>query len=433
MALLHQASPSCSLSQTNFFELPPTQLAIEKSYITTINPVTSVNSTNSASTQPIDFRVTSSSELFVDPSKIDLYLKGRILPKDNADFEATDEVYPINTILHTLFKSVEVSLNNVAISNSQGDYSIRAFLEKLLSFNRDSKSTVLGSEGFHVPEGLEYHKSNFKKTKDLSFEMMGGLHVDLCMQDKLLLTNVDIDIRLIRNDPKFYLQCSNQTAAKDPYIQIDEIMLYVTRVKLSAPVFIDLQKQLMSERALYPIKRVETRKLNLIKGLQNYDIQNLIIGTLPTRIIIGVMSHEDAVGNYNTTPLAFKHFNLSSLALYNHGVEIQKGFRCNFDKKPAQCVRAFRSVFELIGDSLTTGNGISLKSYVENDCVLYGFDLTNDLSSCSPGYLNVSERGDVALKVSFSTNTTQSLNLLLYMEYNNIIEIDNLGRVTHDF
>jgi hypothetical protein len=93
MALLHQASPSCSLSQTNFFELPPTQLAIEKSYITTINPVTSVNSTNSASTQPIDFRVTSSSELFVDPSKIDLYLKGRILPKDNADFEATDEVY----------------------------------------------------------------------------------------------------------------------------------------------------------------------------------------------------------------------------------------------------------------------------------------------------------------------------------------------------
>ena len=78
-----------------------------------------------------------------------------------------------------------------------------------------------------------------------------------------------------------------------------------------------------------------------------------------------------------------------------------------------------------------TGNEISRADYASGYAI-YAFDLTPDMCGSSD-HFNVSQRGNLAVDIMFSTAPTAVLSLVCYGEFENTIHIDAERNVIYDY
>ena len=69
-----------------------------------------------------------------------------------ADTARTDAPYFCNNVLHSLFSDCTVSANALKISNANGKYANKNFIETEFSDNKDAKNTWLACEGYSYEE-----------------------------------------------------------------------------------------------------------------------------------------------------------------------------------------------------------------------------------------------------------------------------------------
>lgn len=81
---------------------------------------------------------------------------------------------------------------------------------------------------------------------------------------------------------------------------------------------------------------------------------------------------------------------------------------------------------------LNEGNGISRDKYTKGYCLL-AFDQIPDLSANSSGHWNLIRHGSVRLEVRFESYLAQTINCVVYAEFDNVIEIDKNRNVTVDY
>ena len=60
---------------------------------------------------------------------------------------ADESGLPIDMILHTMWSSVDVTLNNIQVSGAGGNYMYKAAIEYLLNFSKNMKKVQLQSIG----------------------------------------------------------------------------------------------------------------------------------------------------------------------------------------------------------------------------------------------------------------------------------------------
>ena len=60
---------------------------------------------------------------------------------------------PIDFILHSMWSSVDIKLNNNLISESGTNYMYKALIESLLTYNDNTKKIQLANEGFTGDSG----------------------------------------------------------------------------------------------------------------------------------------------------------------------------------------------------------------------------------------------------------------------------------------
>ena len=145
MALMDDGSCECLKSELDLFSSHVYQLSIDESKYEKYYPVTSLTALG-----PIEFRVVSGDEDYLDLQNSFLYMKCRILDpdggalKDLADNAVPDEAqcYPINYFFATQFKSVEVSLNNKQVSGSDVLYAQKAYIESLLTYGHSKQEQL---------------------------------------------------------------------------------------------------------------------------------------------------------------------------------------------------------------------------------------------------------------------------------------------------
>ena len=75
-------------------------------------------------------------------------------------------------------------------------------------------------------------------------------------------------------------------------------------------------------------------------------------------------------------------------------------------------------------------NDISLNDYA-NGYTLFAFDITSDL--CSGDHFNLIKTGDLKLELIFSKNLEQPVLLIVFMEFDNLIEIDSARKIIKDY
>ncbi|GBM31293.1 Uncharacterized protein F54H12.2 [Araneus ventricosus] len=432
MSLIHADSQVAVKSELDLFLTPPTQTAIEKGQWLEYHPIANIRDGN-----PIEFSISGSGEDYIDLAT-QLYVKVKIL-KDNAKLGETDKVAPVNLLLHSLFSQVDVSLNDRLISASSNLYPFRSYIESLLNYGSDYKKSFLTSEGFHKDsagfldmtdpagdnEGLKKRASLIEKSKVL--DLIGNLHCDIFYQDRLLLNLVDLKVKLIRSKPEF---CLIAPATANFSVIIEHASLFVRKVKVSPGVLLGHAKALQSTPAKYPIDRVLSKMYSISKGSFSFSQDNVFLGQMPKRLIITCVDNDAFNGTYNSNPFHFKHNNLNFLGVYVDGNPISSK-PLEPDYSNGQSIRAFNSL--LVGSGkLASNKGI----YINRDefiqgYTLYAFDLTPDL--CDGSHLNLVNQGNLRIELKFASALEKTVSVLVYAEFQNMIEITNSRNVLCDF
>ena len=256
--------------------VPPTQVTVEKSKFVDYYPV----STLGEDSAPIKFFIPGNGEDYLDPIRIQLYIKAKIRAADGEDITEDAQVGPQNLFLQSLFSQVNVSLNDKLITPSATTYPYRAMIETLLNFRPAAKQSQITSGLYNkdtpgkmevvnplalaanVNAGLAKRHGFIAETR--SVDMSGPLHADLCFQERLVIPGVDMKVKLVRASNNFCLVVGGENPAYK--VMIEEAVLRVRRVTVSPTLRLDHEKFLEKTTAKYPISRVEVKPLRFLKG-----------------------------------------------------------------------------------------------------------------------------------------------------------------------
>ncbi|KAJ8029813.1 hypothetical protein HOLleu_29306 [Holothuria leucospilota] len=443
MALVHDHSCECAKSELDLFTIPPTQTSIERGDWKEYRPLSSINTGG-----PIEFYVSGSGEEYIDLDQTQLYVRAKITRKDGSALEDDDAVGPVNLFLHSLFSQVDVALNGREISSATPTYPYRAIIETLLNYSHPTKVDQLTSALFYkdtagkmdvADPGAPAATGNIGLKKRSRFtngskevELIGRLHSDIFCQEKYLLSGVDLRLKLTPSKDSFVLMSSGQ----DPEyrVMLQQVSLFVRKVKIAPSVLIAHAKALDKDTAKYTVRRVQTKILSVPAGNFSLNEDHVFLGQLPKRIVIACVDSDAFNGSYTKNKFHFKHNKINNLALHYDGVQIPtKPLKPQFDMDDG-AAHSVRSYF-----TLCTGThknyrdesvGISREDYPAG-YTLFAFDLTPDLSD--GGHFNLVKEGNLRLEMNFAEALPRTINVIVYAEFDNVIEIDKVRNISYDY
>ena len=396
------------------------------------HPIASLDSHHA----PIEFLIPPHTEFYTDLSQAYLYIKFRILQQTGEDLDTGAKVFPINNFFHSMFSGIDLYINNKLITNNSDTYPYRANLENLFSYGSDVKDNQLKAAEFWSEDeaGAFEDITNTCITdrgkriaKSKSVELQGKLHLDLAMQEKYLPNGLEFKLRLNRSSPQFCLMSDNYPAK----IKIDTAILRVQNVQLLPAISNKLNQTIAHHNAKFPIRRVEVKTLTISSGTRSKIEDHLLTGQLPKRVFIGLVSNEAFNGNLDTNPFFFQHFNLSKMDVTCDGHSVYgKPFEPRFEKN--QYLRSFLSVYQALASQNQVQNcNIDYEDYKGGNC-FWGYDLTPD-QAADQSHLHPIKTGNLRLELQFATSLDKTINVLVYAEFDNLIEINGLREVTTDY
>jgi hypothetical protein len=217
-------------------------------------------------------------------------------------------------------------------------------------------------------------------------------------------------------------------------VKITEANLWVRRCKISPSVLLAHSKTLEHGTAKYPITHVDVKSFTLPSGIRSKTLDNVFSGQVPKRIIVGLVSNKAFNGDFKLNPFNFKHYKTNYFSLYVDGEQIpSKPLQPNFADGIEQFVLSYNTLFNGTGIHYSnTGNSISRHEYKNGNCLMV-FDLTPDLSANETSYWNLVRNGNVRVEFGFAEDLPETVNCLVYAEFDNVIEIDRFRNVSTDY
>ncbi|XP_069138860.1 uncharacterized protein F54H12.2-like [Argopecten irradians] len=376
MSLIHQDSCECVQSELDLFDTPPTQTSVEDGYCYQIGTVTSVTDGG-----PYVFEISGAGDDYLDLTNTSIYVKAKIIKADGTNL--TDQnVAPVNLWLHSLFSNVSVCLNEKVVSSSNNMYPFRANLETLLSYGPAAKESQLTSAMWYKNRAKQmdttgddnhgYVKRKLATANRQTVDMMGRLHSDLFAQERYLVHNVNMTITLTRRKDEFCLMGETDEVK----VVMNNIYLYVRKVKLSPSVRLAHAKAMEISPAKYPIRRIYMKVFSVPRGNHDFVKDNIFLGQMPKRLIIGCIDSDAYSGLIAKNPFNFKHFDINFVALNVDGKPIPTTpLQPNFNQK--LYARSYNGLFTTTGKTHhDEGNNISRDEYGTGFTLFGCFNLT---------------------------------------------------------
>ena len=142
-----------------------------------------------------------------------------------------------------------------------------------------------------------------------------------------------------------------------------------------------------------------------------------------------MMDNDSYNGNHKKNPFNFQHYNLTKIGISVNGEEVPfKPLKLNFDDK--LFVTAYNTLFsgtgKLHGNS---GSIIKREDYSEGYKIIVA-----DLTPFEIGEnFDLKVEGTLSIDLVFKSPLTATINVLVYAEYDNVIEIDSNRNIIKDW
>ena len=426
----------CTNTSLDIFTIPPTQTSIEQGAYVEYHPLATLTDQG-----PIEFIIKGSDD-YLDLTNSYLHIQAKITKANGTDLEEADDhlVTPENLWIHSLFSQVDIALNNTNISTSTNTYGYRAFLETLLNYGHDCKSTQMGLSMYYDGQGEDFPYTTDPDNKALStrrerirrsktVDMIGRVHSDIFTQDKLILDNTSLRMRFVRSKDSFSLLALSADATEPEHykVKITHASFFIRKVKVNPAIVLAQAKALQTTTAKYPVKRVVQKVFSIPKNNLNIVEDNIFLTQKPNRLIIGLVDSRAFNGDYMLSPFQFQHFDINSLSLYIDGSQIN--FKPNFN---TDCyARSYQSLFAATGMNWKDfGNTVKYNEYKKGK-TLFCFDLTPSLAGGD--MVEIPKATNIRLEINFAKPLPQPAHIIVYGELDGVIEIDRSRQVITDF
>lgn len=430
-------SVPCTKEELELFSVPPVQVTINDDVLVAYHPLATLSDG-----APIEFVVPGAADCLLDLSQSYLHIRCKVVKDTSTALVATSAVAPVNLLLHSLFSQCDCELNGKQVSNSDNGYAYRSYIETLLTYGGDAVNSHLSTQMWEKDTAGQFEETSIGDTaKNLGFkkrnklvaaskivDLYGRPHCDLFQQDRLLLNNVDLRLKLTRSKDAFCLMTGE---ANPTYrVNIMSAVLYVRRVIPSPAVLIGFSEALKTNTVKYPIRRVEIKTFTIPINSRQGNLDNVVLGNLPSFCLLGFVSNGAFNGDYSKNPFNFHHYNVNYLALQVDGKTIP-AIPYKPDYADNLYVRNYYSLFQAL-DKLTSDSlpRIPYEDYPRGNA-LYAFDLTSDKSQGQCHY-NLIKQGALRVDVTFKQALTETINLVLYLVHQAVLEIDQSKNVIYE-
>lgn len=415
----------------NLFKAPPMNTAVYKKEWVSYRPITQLTKGS-----PIQFSIAGTSSDYKDLKKMALYLKVRILQPDGSPITENDDVAFSNLTLQSLFKQVDVCLQQNNLSSAVGlNYAYKAMLDTILKYDEEPKETQLQTQ-LYYKDTANFMESSYHDSGNLGLiqrgeltakgnyiELEGPIYTDITQQDRLLINGVQLDIKLTPNADAFALMAKGG----DYSFEIGDAILKVCQAKLNPGVLISHAEQLKKSPALYPYMKSDVRSFNIQPGTFAWGMDDIFQGQIPSRMVVALLSSQAYSGSYDKNPYNFQHFNCNFMGLYTDGQSVP-GEPITCDYKNGHYVNAYLSMFTGVGKyGLNEGNYISQSDYPNGYCI-YVFDVSGRRGK---EYLDLIKRGHTRLSIRFDQPPQETVNVVVYSSFPAIFQIDESRNVIY--
>ena len=457
MSLIHDGSQECCTSPLEWFKVLPTQTSIEKSATVEYQSLTALRPN-----VPLEFYVPASTEDYFDLLNSRLYVSCRIVNITGAACTAAQVAAPVNDLLNSLWSNAELYLNDRLVSHSNNMHGYLAMFSHLIHDSEESMESeramrliykdtpgqmnctnallrnpegiisgldLADDDGAVVDEdqgnrGLYLRYRHTHQSKNV--ELMGPLRIDMFEQDRYLPNGVDIKLRFHPQKRAFALMAENNQFK----IEITEAYLLMRKVRPAPGVLLGHTDALAKGPAKFPITRKECKCFAVSRDLRSFKKDNIFLGQLPKRIVIGMVASDAFSGSLAHNPYNFQHFNLNHLQMYVDGEPVR-----NQPLRPDVASGRYLQCYETLFRGLNRLDGekgcIIKRSDWDKGYALFAFDLTSDMDT--DDHYALIKHGNLRLDIEFANNLETSINILVYAEFDNVIEITADRHVAFDY
>ena len=439
-------NPEIHTEDIALFSKPPMNVAEDRVLWHEIRPSYMSNAEYSS----INFSILGNSTQYVKLSDTELYVRIAIQKEDGTPYKVLDENdqllplnqketgMPIDFILHSMWSGVDVKVNNNLVSESGTNYMYKAVMEALLTYDENTKKIQLCNEGFTGdsgdftqinPDSPPYNhglKVRHKWFKDFAVvEFVGPLMADICIQDRLILPGVDIDIKLWPTRDEFRL-ITHPLGLRCKLI-IDEIYLNVCKVNVSPEVMTGHAAALEIADSIYPFVRTDIRTFNIAEGNFGMNIEDIWQGEVPTRLVVGLVKSQAYNGDYHLNPYHFEHFDVSDIGFFVNG-EATPHPAYKLDLENGIYLQGLNSLYKITGKTMENSDiGITRDRY-QQGYTLVGFDVD---PTTSPDFRYVGKpwEGHTKLEIRFKRGLPAPVTVILYATFPENMTIDQARNV----
>jgi hypothetical protein len=151
-------------------------------------------------------------------------------------------------------------------------------------------------------------------------------------------------------------------------------------------------------------------------------LDNIFLNRVPSRVIFGLVKNSAFSGNVTENPYNFEHFDTNYVSLSVNGrVQGATPYKLNYTEN--KYILPYIFGFYGCGIHLSDdGYCVGRLDYPNGFCI-YSYDLSPDLSS-SESHWSIQNQGSCRLELGFATALPTVVNLVIFAEFADCVEID---------
>jgi len=416
-------------SRYSIFSPKPVNSATKQEVLIDFRPISQLSPG-----QNIEFNAPNTSLYYTDLSRTRLMLKVRILKQDLTPITEGNNVGLINNAMHSIFRQVDVSLQQQNISPEIGvAYPYKAMIDALTQNTESELTSKFNTELFYKDSAVFMDSvdvdamtnkglvTRFEYTSNGKVCVMEGvLRSDLFSIKAFIINGVCLNIKLYPAKPEFSLMTGEVTKY---VVDITDATLKVCYIQPSNSLLIGHSEALQRGPAIYPYTRSVLKTFTIPPGLFNWSIDSLFSSEIPDVLYVCMVDSESFNGDFKKNPFNFQNFNLDYLCLYVEGVPVNMtAFLPNFNADH------FTSEYRALFENGQSGSGGDIITYADFKAgyAIYKIAINEGMKE---DYVSLGKRGQTRLTMRFSVALPNPITVITYGKFCHILQIDQARNV----